>query len=225
MRKRGDFLKHQLQYQSKITSLCLLNFHHCVFHWYTCVSFKWLLLWTGSYTGWRRRRNVVFHPAEVGETGDGRRVVRRRHPMFFFVIGGFRSRARFFCMQLLPASHLPVTHFPTLPPGLTESSVWLTIDTKLKGMQRSSRSWICSPLYWQEWPSSQFWVSKFFYGQWIEASRWFNTVTVGTGNLAYETGLPIEQVVQGGTGLAFVSYPDAIGKFNAVPQVRPQIAA
>jgi hypothetical protein len=29
----------------------------------------------------------------------------------------------------------------------------------------------------------------------------------------------IQGVVQGGTGLAFVSYPDAISKFDAVPQV------
>lgn len=39
------------------------------------------------------------------------------------------------------------------------------------------------------------------------------------GNLAYESGKPIESVVSGGTGLAFVSYPEAIGKFNVVPQL------
>ncbi len=39
------------------------------------------------------------------------------------------------------------------------------------------------------------------------------------GNLAYETNQPIENVVQGGTGLAFISYPEAISKFDAVPQV------
>lgn len=41
------------------------------------------------------------------------------------------------------------------------------------------------------------------------------------GNLAYETGQlgNIGAVVSGGPGLAFVSYPDAISKFDAVPQV------
>jgi solute carrier family 6 amino acid transporter-like protein 5/7/9/14 len=39
------------------------------------------------------------------------------------------------------------------------------------------------------------------------------------GNLMYEMGIDdIQRVVQGGTGLAFVSYPDAIAKFDAVPQ-------
>lgn len=39
------------------------------------------------------------------------------------------------------------------------------------------------------------------------------------GNLMYETGrTDIRAVVQGGTGLAFVSYPDAIAKFDVVPQ-------
>lgn len=40
------------------------------------------------------------------------------------------------------------------------------------------------------------------------------------GNLAHETGNDdISAVVKGGTGLAFVSYPDAIAKFDWVPQV------
>jgi solute carrier family 6 amino acid transporter-like protein 5/7/9/14 len=40
------------------------------------------------------------------------------------------------------------------------------------------------------------------------------------GNLMHELGIDdIQRVVQGGTGLAFVSYPDAISKFEAVPQV------
>lgn len=39
------------------------------------------------------------------------------------------------------------------------------------------------------------------------------------GNLAYESGKPIQDVVKGGTGLAFISYPEAISKFDAVPQV------
>lgn len=40
------------------------------------------------------------------------------------------------------------------------------------------------------------------------------------GNLAYEMGTDdIKSVVRTGTGLAFVSYPDAIAKFSFVPQV------
>ncbi|XP_057381028.1 sodium-dependent nutrient amino acid transporter 1-like isoform X2 [Daphnia carinata] len=39
------------------------------------------------------------------------------------------------------------------------------------------------------------------------------------GNLAHESGKPIETVVQGGTGLAFISYPEAIAKFDVVPQL------
>jgi len=40
------------------------------------------------------------------------------------------------------------------------------------------------------------------------------------GNLIYEMGVDdINTVVAGGPGLAFVSYPDAIAKFDAVPQV------
>jgi solute carrier family 6 amino acid transporter-like protein 5/7/9/14 len=40
------------------------------------------------------------------------------------------------------------------------------------------------------------------------------------GNLAYELGIKdISKVVKGGAGLAFVSYPDAIAKFNFLPQV------
>ncbi|KAG8226534.1 hypothetical protein J437_LFUL007875 [Ladona fulva] len=40
------------------------------------------------------------------------------------------------------------------------------------------------------------------------------------GNLAYELGIEdVSKVVQGGTGLAFISYPDAISKFDAVPQL------
>lgn len=41
------------------------------------------------------------------------------------------------------------------------------------------------------------------------------------GNLAYETGNDsknLRELVQGGTGLAFVSYPDAISKFEFWPQ-------
>jgi solute carrier family 6 amino acid transporter-like protein 5/7/9/14 len=39
------------------------------------------------------------------------------------------------------------------------------------------------------------------------------------GNLAYELGVDVEDVVQAGNGLAFISYPDAIAKFDWVPQV------
>lgn len=40
------------------------------------------------------------------------------------------------------------------------------------------------------------------------------------GNLAHKMGLEdISKVVKSGVGLAFVSYPDAIAKFNVVPQV------
>lgn len=40
------------------------------------------------------------------------------------------------------------------------------------------------------------------------------------GNLAHERGTTdIQSVVNGGTGLAFISYPDAIAKFKVVPQL------
>lgn len=40
------------------------------------------------------------------------------------------------------------------------------------------------------------------------------------GNLAYETGTDnIQSTVQGGSGLAFVSYPNAISKFILWPQL------
>ncbi|XP_005188545.1 sodium-dependent nutrient amino acid transporter 1 [Musca domestica] len=40
------------------------------------------------------------------------------------------------------------------------------------------------------------------------------------GNLAHESGTTdIKSVVQGGPGLAFISYPDAIAKFKVVPQI------
>jgi solute carrier family 6 (neurotransmitter transporter, glycine) member 5/9 len=45
------------------------------------------------------------------------------------------------------------------------------------------------------------------------------------GNLAYETGVEnVGQVVQSQTGLAFISYPDAIAKFERFPQVRKKPA-
>lgn len=40
------------------------------------------------------------------------------------------------------------------------------------------------------------------------------------GNLAYESGVNVSDVVAGGPGLAFISYPDAIAKFDVVPQVK-----
>ena len=39
------------------------------------------------------------------------------------------------------------------------------------------------------------------------------------GNLALESGKSVSDVATGGAGLAFVSYPEAIGKFPGVPQV------
>lgn len=39
------------------------------------------------------------------------------------------------------------------------------------------------------------------------------------GNLAYELDADIEDVVRSGAGLAFISYPDAIAKFNWLPQL------
>jgi len=38
------------------------------------------------------------------------------------------------------------------------------------------------------------------------------------GHLAYELDLPIDQVVKSGAGLAFVSYPEVLGKFDFCPQ-------
>ncbi|XP_036332945.1 sodium-dependent nutrient amino acid transporter 1 [Rhagoletis pomonella] len=39
------------------------------------------------------------------------------------------------------------------------------------------------------------------------------------GNLAFKTGAPdVASVVKGGSGLAFISYPDAIAKFEFIPQ-------
>lgn len=41
------------------------------------------------------------------------------------------------------------------------------------------------------------------------------------GHLAHELGTSdVGSVVKGGTGLAFISYPDAIAKFEWMPQVR-----
>jgi len=45
------------------------------------------------------------------------------------------------------------------------------------------------------------------------------TIFAILGNLAHESGKPIREVVDGGTGLAFVSYPEAISKFDFVPQL------
>lgn len=46
------------------------------------------------------------------------------------------------------------------------------------------------------------------------------TIFAILGNLAHESGTTdIAKVTQGGAGLAFISYPDAIAKFDFVPQV------
>jgi solute carrier family 6 amino acid transporter-like protein 5/7/9/14 len=45
------------------------------------------------------------------------------------------------------------------------------------------------------------------------------TIFAVLGNLAYELGVPVDEVVRGGNGLAFISYPDAIAKFDWVPQL------
>lgn len=39
------------------------------------------------------------------------------------------------------------------------------------------------------------------------------------GNLAHNLDTEISAVVKSGTGLAFISYPDAIAKFDYIPQV------
>jgi len=39
------------------------------------------------------------------------------------------------------------------------------------------------------------------------------------GNLAFELGVPVKDVVDSGPGLAFVSYPSALAKFDFMPQV------
>ena len=39
------------------------------------------------------------------------------------------------------------------------------------------------------------------------------------GNLAFELGVPVSEVIKSGAGLAFISYPTAIGKFEFAPQV------
>lgn len=74
--------------------------------------------------------------------------------------------------------------------------------------------------------------ANFFFGIWLyRDSTIVSLADTGTsilagitifsilGNLAYESGKPIQDVVKGGTGLAFISYPEAISKFDAVPQV------
>lgn len=46
------------------------------------------------------------------------------------------------------------------------------------------------------------------------------TVFSVLGNLAFELDTDIRDVVRGGSGLAFISYPDAIAKFDWAQQVR-----
>ncbi|XP_042226477.1 sodium-dependent nutrient amino acid transporter 1-like, partial [Homarus americanus] len=45
------------------------------------------------------------------------------------------------------------------------------------------------------------------------------TIFAILGNLAYELDTDVENVVRGGSGLAFVSYPDALAKFTWAPQL------
>src|SRR5690348_10230534 len=46
------------------------------------------------------------------------------------------------------------------------------------------------------------------------------TIFAILGNLAHELGdVPIAEVVNSGSGLAFISYPDAIGKMDWAPQL------
>ena len=45
------------------------------------------------------------------------------------------------------------------------------------------------------------------------------TIFAVLGNLAYELNVEVKDVVQAGAGLAFISYPDAIAKFDWVPQL------
>jgi len=53
----------------------------------------------------------------------------------------------------------------------------------------------------------------------------FTSILAGTvifailGHLSYELGLPVKDVVKSGAGLAFVSYPEVISKFDFAPQV------
>jgi len=53
----------------------------------------------------------------------------------------------------------------------------------------------------------------------------FTSLLAGTvifsilGHLAYELDLPVEKVVKSGAGLAFVSYPEVLAKFDFVPQL------
>ena len=53
----------------------------------------------------------------------------------------------------------------------------------------------------------------------------FTSLLAGTvifsilGHLAHELDLPVEKVVKTGAGLAFVSYPSALAKFDFLPQL------
>lgn len=51
------------------------------------------------------------------------------------------------------------------------------------------------------------------------------TIFAILGNLAYNLGIEdIGKVVKSGSGLAFISYPDAISKIDFVPQVWKEIS-
>ena len=53
----------------------------------------------------------------------------------------------------------------------------------------------------------------------------FTSLLAGTvifsilGHLAHELDLPVDKVVKSGAGLAFVSYPEVLAKFDFVPQL------
>lgn len=56
--------------------------------------------------------------------------------------------------------------------------------------------------------------------QFIDNLQALNLTHFIAGNLAHELGVEdISSVVKGGSGLAFISYPDAIAKFKTLPQV------
>ena len=59
----------------------------------------------------------------------------------------------------------------------------------------------------------------------ISIADTFTSLLAGTvifsilGHLAHELELPVEEVVKSGAGLAFVSYPEVLAKFDFVPQL------
>jgi solute carrier family 6 amino acid transporter-like protein 5/7/9/14 len=49
------------------------------------------------------------------------------------------------------------------------------------------------------------------------------TIFAVLGYLAHEAGMEVSEVAVGGPGLAFISYPEAIAKFEWVPQVKKRL--